>query len=381
MRKYLVIIGDGMSDYPLTDLNGKTPLETAQTPNMDYIARNGAMGLARTIPENFPPGSDVANLSILGYDPSKYYTGRGPLEALAEGIPAGRNDMVFRANLVYVKDGLMVDYSGGQISGEEAIRVIEKLRRYMPENVELFPGVGYRNLLVLRNITGSVETHPPHDILGKKIDEHLPAGNREIVELLREIIRISSEAIPEVTEKANMLWPWGGGTIPDLPAFREMWGVSGGVISAVDLIKGIARGAGMEVIDVPGATGYIDTDLESKADYALRSLEKLDLIYIHVEGIDEVSHEGDVESKVRAIEEFDERLVGRLIERISDEVKILLMPDHSTPVPVRTHTRDPVPFAIFGVEKDGTSEFTENEAEKGKFGLVEALSLFKLLIR
>ncbi len=381
MRKYLIIIGDGMSDYPLDELNGKTPLEIADTPNMDFIARNGMMGLARTIPEGFPPGSDVANLSILGYDPSIYYTGRGPLEALAENIPAGEGDMVFRANLVYVNDGIMIDYSGGQISNSEALKAIETLKKHMPENVDLFHGVSYRNLLVVRDTEGNVETWPPHDILGKRIEDHLPMGDREISELLRQIIQVSSEVLPGVTERANMLWPWSGGTIPDLPSFREMWGISGGVISAVDLIKGIAKGAGMEVIDVPGATGYIDTDLESKADHALKSLRRLDLIYVHVEGIDEVSHEGDAEAKIRAIEEFDERLVGRLIDRITEEMRILIMPDHSTPVPVRTHTRDPVPFAIYGIEKDDSSAFTEREAGKGVLGMVEALSLLKILIR
>ena len=289
--------------------------------------------------------------------------------------------MVFRANLVYVRDGIMIDYSGNQISSEEAVRVIEKLNESIPENCELYPGVSYRNLLVLRGIWGNVNTYPPHDILGKGIEDHMPSGDGEVVEVLLEIIKISKEIIPRLTDKANMLWPWGGGKLPQLPEFRSVWGVSGGVISAVDLIKGIARGAGMEVIDVPGATGYIDTNLEGKADYALKSLEWLDFVYLHVEGIDETSHEGDVEKKIMAIEEFDDRLVGRILDRMPESLSILLMPDHSTPIPVRTHTRDPVPFAIYGYERDNTSKFTEREAQKGSLGEVNALSVLKLLIR
>jgi 2,3-bisphosphoglycerate-independent phosphoglycerate mutase len=371
-----------MADYPLSDLKGKTPLEVAHTPFLDWITENGAMGITSTIPHGYEPGSDIANLSILGYDPARYYTGRGPLEALGRGIEVAENSVIFRCNLVYVENGIMKDYSAGHISSKEAKRALKELSEFLDENVRLIPGVSYRNLLVVHGKFGDIITYPPHDIVGRSITEHFPQGDPELGEILTTLMKKSIEILPEITNKANMIWPWGGGKPAHLPPFSKKYGVSGGMISAVDLLRGIGRAAGMEVIEVPGVTGYIDTNYEGKAKYAIEALERMDFVYVHVEGIDEASHEGDLDKKIQAIEDFDKRFLSILLDEMDQErTRVLVMPDHATPLKVQTHTSDPVPFALYGKEKDSTKSFSEKNGKTGAFGHINALKLMDLLIQ
>ncbi|MDD1656468.1 MAG: cofactor-independent phosphoglycerate mutase [Methanomicrobiales archaeon] len=382
-RRYLVVLGDGMADEPLEELGGKTPLEYARTPHFDRIAREGACGLLRTIPPGFEAGSDIANLSILGYDPARYYTGRGPLEAASIGVDLAPEDVAYRCNLVTVKDGVMEDFTAGHISSDEGARLI----RAMDGSVEgalFYPGISYRNLLVLERGKGA-ETTPPHDITGMPIDPHLPLGwdgpilrramERSIA--IFEDQEVNRSRIREGKRPATMIWPWSGGKRPALPSFRERYGLSGGIIAAVDLLNGIARYAGMEVIRVPGATGYLDTDYQAKARYAVAALERLDFLYLHVEAPDEAGHMGSVEEKVRAIERVD-GMVGTILE--SFEGVIAVLPDHPTPIRAKTHTADPVPFAIRGLLTDGTTRLTEREAARGAYGMRDGVDLVPLLI-
>nr|AAU82779.1 phosphoglycerate mutase [uncultured archaeon GZfos1C11] len=311
--KYVILIGDGMADYPIPEHGGKTALQIANTPNLDSIATRGFCGLVRTIPEEMGAGSDIATLSILGYDPALYYTGRGPLEAMGMHTPLDDGDIAFRCNLITEVGGRIVDYSGGHITDEEARELIDALNEEFREvAIKFYPGVSYRNVMVLKSTdSDSLEGGaPPHDIIGAQLEESLPKE-----ELLRDII-LTSRAILEKHEinmkraarnerKANMVWLWSGGKKPVMPAFSELYGVSGSVVSGVYLIKGIGRCAGMDIIDVPGATGYFDTNYEGKVEYALRSLKAKDFVLVHVEAPDEAGHLRDLDLKVNAIEDFD----------------------------------------------------------------------------
>lgn len=380
--KYIVILGDGMADEPLEELGGKTPLEYADTPNMDRVAREGACGLLRTVKEIYDPGSDVANLSVLGYDPGACYTGRGPLEAASMGIDLAQTDYAYRFNLVTVRRGVMEDFNAGHITSQEGAALIESLKGAVP-GVEFHPGISYRNLMVVHGAKGSVTT-PPHDIVGQDVAPHLPEGPdapllSRCMEAAAAVFadhpvnraRIAAGKLPATT-----IWPWSGGKRPSIPSFHARWGVSAGMISAVDLLNGIARYAGMEVIRVPGATGFLDTDYAAKARYALEAIERLDFVYIHVEAPDEAGHMGSVEEKVRAIEGVD-GIVGTVLDRFDGTVAVL--PDHPTPIRLKTHTRDPVPFAIRGRVRDDTAVYSEREAAKGAFGLVEGPAFLSLL--
>ncbi|WP_048085540.1 cofactor-independent phosphoglycerate mutase [Archaeoglobus veneficus] len=371
--KRLILIPDGMADWKSEKLNGKTPLEYADTPNMDYIADEGACGLAKTVPDGFEPGSDIANLTILGVDVAKYYTGRGPIEALARGVEA---KMAFRCNLVYVENGVMVDYSGRRIGDDEARKVIEVLNKELATDwLHFHAGRGYRHILAFDREFEPVKTTPPHDITGKEISSYLPRDG-ELAELLRNLMEKSTEIMQSVTEKANMIWPWSGGKIPSFPDFEKTRGVRGVMISEVDLLQGIGRGLGFEVVEVEGATGYVDTNYKGLAKAALRALKRRDFVVLHTEGIDEISHEGDLDGKIEAIEIYDEKIVGYLLDRLDlEEVKILLLPDHPTPVKVRTHVAEPVPFAIHGVKRDDVKNFSERACKKGRFGLIDGLKL------
>ena len=386
--KYIILVGDGMGDYPVEQLKGRTPLQAANKPNMDSIARNGACGLARTTPEGMETGSDIANLSILGYDPKKYYTGRGPLEAAAIGVKLGSNDVVYRCNLITEEGGKLKDYSAGHISSEEGAVLISLLKEKLAsKGVEFYPGVSYRNLLVVRGET-TTKTYPPHDFLSKPIKRYLPDDP-----MLRSLTLRSKEFLEnhEIHERrrasgknaANMVWFWGGGKIPKMPSFEKKYGLRGSVISAVDLIKGIGIYLGLEVINVPGATGYLDTNYEGKASYALSALEKKDFVYLHVEATDEAAHAGDVELKIKAIEDFDKRVVGRILDGMQrfDKYRILLITDHYTPVSVRTHTSEPVPFAVLPHKKDGVEKFDEVSVRDGSFGVVDGIKLMKAFIK
>jgi 2,3-bisphosphoglycerate-independent phosphoglycerate mutase len=380
--KYLLVLGDGMADEPLAELGGMTPLDYAKTPNMDRIAREGACGMLRTIPEGFEPGSDIANLSVLGYDPRRYYTGRGPLEAMSMGIPLRDDDVAYRCNISTVIDGRMADFSAGHISTRESRDLLETLAEKVPY-VFLKEGISYRNLLVVSHGKGS-ETTPPHDIVGQDITPYLPSGGD--ADILRDCIDestvvfsnhpVNKSRISTGKTPATQIWPWSGGKRPALPLFKDKYGKTGGMISAVDLLNGIARCAGMEVIRVPGATGYLDTDYHAKARYAIEALKHLEFLYLHVEAPDEAGHLGSVDEKVTAIERVDEML-GIIMEEFSGVIAIL--PDHPTPIRAKTHTRDPVPFAVRGLKKDDTKRYSEREAQSGSYGTIDAIDLLSLL--
>ncbi|NMC88885.1 MAG: cofactor-independent phosphoglycerate mutase [Methanomicrobiales archaeon] len=380
--KYVIILGDGMADEPLAELGGKTPLEYAEIPNMDRIARDGRCGMLRTVPDGFEPGSDIANLSILGYDPRTTYTGRGPLEAVSMGVTLHDGDFAYRCNLVTVRDGVMEDFNAGHISSVEGAELLRDLDAAL-EDIRVYPGVGYRNLMVVSSALGA-ETTAPHDIVGQPVDDYLPRGGdaeilRDCMERSEEIFAdhpVNRRRLQEGKLPATGIWPWSGGKRPSIAPFREKYGLAGGMISAVDLLRGIALLAGMEVIDVPGATGFLDTDYEAKARYAVRALDHLDFVYVHVEAPDEAGHMGSVEEKVRAIERLDEA-IGIVLDR--PDTTIAVLPDHPTPIRTKTHTADPVPFAVLGKGRDDVSAFSEDEAARGSFGLVQAPKFLSLL--
>jgi len=382
--KVLVVVGDGMADEPLAELGGKTPLEYARTPNLDRIAREGACGMVRTIPPGFEAGSDIANLSLLGYDPRVYYTGRGPIEAASIGVDLGPDDVAYRCNLVTVTDGVMEDFSAGHVPSSEGALLIHAVATGV-DGVSLYAGISYRNLMVVPGGKGAT-TIPPHDIVGERIEPYLPMGP-DAQTLIRAMERslavlrdhpVNKSRISRGLRPATMIWPWSGGRKPSLPSFRDLHGLSGTMISAVDLLNGIARLAGMEVIRVPGATGFLDTDYDAKARYAREALERFDFLYLHVEAPDEAGHMGSIEEKVKAIERVD-GMVGIIME--SFEGIIAVLPDHATPIRVRNHTPDPVPFAVRGLLKDGTARLTEQEGARGGFGLVEAVDFLSLLLK
>ncbi|MCT8338239.1 cofactor-independent phosphoglycerate mutase [Methanoculleus sp. Afa-1] len=380
--KYIIILGDGMADEPLAELGGRTPLEYAEIPNMDRIAREGRCGMLRTVPAGFEPGSDVANLSILGYDPRTSYTGRGPLEAASMGVSLRDGEMAYRCNLVAIRDGVMEDFNAGHISSAEGAELLRDLDARLG-SVQVHPGVSYRNLMVVSRARGAVTT-PPHDIVGQPVAGYLPRGDDaelllDCMERAREVFvdhPVNRRREREGKTPATDIWPWSGGKKPSIAPFREKYGLAGGVISAVDLLSGIARLAGMEVIRVPGATGFIDTDYEAKARYAVEALDRLDFVYMHVEAPDEAGHMGSVEEKVRAIERLDEA-IGIVLDR--PETTVAVLPDHPTPIRIKTHTAEPVPFAVLGKGRDDVSAFSEREAPKGSFGLIEAPELLSLL--
>lgn len=364
--KYIVLVGDGMADRRLKGLGYKTCLQKAHTPNMDRIATEGEVGCVRTIPAGFPPGSDVANLTILGYNPAKYYSGRAPIEAAYRGIELEPGDVVFRCNLVtlefrdrrYNNNALMHDYSAGHISTEEARRLIRDLNNKLgDEKVSFYPGVSYRHLMVWKKGKVKMDCTPPHDITERKIGGYLPRGDgaetlRTLMERATEVLEshpVNKKRIQQGLAPANAIWFWGQGRKLCLPGFREVFNLRGAIISAVDLTKGLGVSAGFDVIHVKGATGYLDTNYIGKARAALRALKDVDIVYLHVEAPDEAGHNGDIDAKIRAIEDFDSKVVGTILDGIKkfEEYSILLLPDHATPIKVRTHTDDPVPFAIY----------------------------------
>ena len=346
--KYIILVGDGMADLPLKKLGGKTPLEAAYTPNMDFIARNGICGMVRTIPKGLKAGSDVANMSLFGYDPKKYYTGRGPLEALSRGIKLGPKDVAFRCNTVKIKNGKMADYSAGHISTKEAAKLIKLLDRKLGNrDIRFYPGISYRHLCIIKNGPIKAKCTPPHDISGKPIKNYVPEGAG--ADLLNKLMSDSYCLLSKLDLKANMIWLWGQGKAPSMPKFS----LNGAVITAVDLIKGIGKAIGLKVINVPGATGYLDTNYIGKAKYALKFLEKGDFIFVHVESPDESGHEGNIKHKIKAIQDFDRYVVGTILKGIRKfkNCRVMVLPDHPTPISIMTHTGDPVPFAIYSTAK------------------------------
>lgn len=395
--KYIVLLGDGMPDEGIESLGGKTPLQFARTPAMDFMAQTGLMGLAHTIPPGYPPGSDVANLSVFGYDPRTCYTGRSPLEAASMGVSLGPDDVAFRLNLVNLRndDGTvtMADYSSGHITTEEGQELVAALAAALGDReFEFHPGVSYRHLLVWRNGKVKLDLTPPHDISGKCIEPYLPKGDG--AETLLRLMKHSQEILanhPLYQQRldagkkpATSIWLWGHGKAPRMETYRDKFGLSGAVISAVDLIRGIGVYAGLEVIKVPGATGYLDTNYQGKVDAALAALERHDFVYLHVEAPDESSHSGSIENKIQAIEDFDARIVAPICEGIKKfgEYRILCTPDHPTPLRLMTHTSEAVPFIIYRGEdlvKPGIEGYDEISAAKTGFVLEDGFRLMELL--
>ncbi len=398
--KYILVVGDGMADCPVPELGGKTPLQVAYKPNMDSIAANGQSGLLRTVPDECVPGSDTAICSLMGYDPRIYNTGRGPLEAPTRGIKLGANDAAYRCNLITEADEAILDYSSGHITSEEASQLIGAVEEAFGKRgkIEFYSGMGYRHFLILRNFPHPelVECTPPHDAIGVKVSAVMPKAKakkaekdaqllRDMIEGSRDILR--SHPVNVTREKAgkrpgNLIWPWGGGKKPSMPTLKEKFGLTGAVISAVDLVKGIGTYAGMEIIKVPGATGLYDTDYEGKADATLRALRNVDLVFVHVEAPDEAGHAKDAKLKVKTIEDLDKRLLGRILGGLTEPYAISISPDHPTPVGTGTHSREPVPFAIKspGLEPDGVKKFDEESAKKGAFGTVTDDYLISMLV-
>ncbi len=377
--KYIVLVPDGMADEPIDQLGGKTPLEAAKTPNMDLLASNGLSALVQTIPDGMPPGSDIGNLSLMGYDPKANFTGRAPLEAASLGVKINDDEVAFRCNLITEKDGKMADYSAGHIPSDEAKVLIEYLQMAIDwPDVQFYPGKSYRHLVVLKTISVErmlkIKMVPPHDILNQSIKDHLPSGPQsDILLSLMEKSRgiLSTHQVNKVRldlkeKPANMIWLWGQGSKPNLPLFKDRYGLSGSVISAVDLVNGIGFLAGLEIVTVPGANGYYDTNYKGKAQYALESLKKHDFVYVHVEAMDEAGHNGDHKAKRECIERFDDLIVGTVRKYLSEhhDVRVLVTPDHPTPVAKRTHTSNPVPFVMYGqgIQPNGTKVYSETEA-------------------
>jgi len=398
--KYVILLGDGMADLPIKELGGRTPLEYADTPNMDRIAREGTIGLIDTIPPGFTPGSDVATLSVLGYDPRKSFSGRGPLEAANMGVSLDPQDVAFRCNLVTLKRDtgkpVMDDFTAGHIRSEESGSIIADIDRMLGnEEFQFYPGVGYRHLCVWRKGRESVFTTPPHDITGKEIESYLPHGTD--AQPIRTLMERSWEYLPghpvncrraaSGERVANSIWLWGQGKSPVIESLTERHGLNGGgVISAVDLLNGIGIYAGLQVIRVKGATGYIDTDYQGKAEKALECLDTLDFMFVHVEAPDEMGHEGNLYGKIKTIEDFDKKVVGVVLRGIEGfgSYRIMVLSDHPTPIQIKTHSKDPSPFAIFSSIPDENLKnaiaFGESDAKKGKILISPGYRLLSMFL-
>ena len=403
--KYVLMVGDGMADYPLAELDGKTPLMMADTPNMDWVARNGRVGLVRTIPRGFSSGTEIANLSLLGYDPARYFTGRAPLEAASMKVSLEANDVAFRCNLVtlgvFGPQVIMEDFTAGHISSEEARQIIQHIDHEMgTKTIRFYPGVSYRHLMVWKGggsrkgIEG-LHLTPPHDIVGKGIFDYLPkvGGKDGIIKLLTRSQILLKEypvnlaRMENGLKPANSIWLWGQGRRPQIPTLVEKFGIEGSVICAVDLLKGLGLYAGLEVIDVPGATGYLDTNYRGKAVYGLKELEEKDLVFIHVEAPDEAGHSGDIPRKIETIEAFDKEVVGTVLQGIRDlgDCRVMVLPDHPTPIAVRTHVSDPVPFAIYDSRKKGIApagmKFDEESVKQSTFYVEHGHEIMDVFMR
>ena len=367
VHKYIIIVPDGMADYPIPELGGKTILQKARTPNMDFLVSKGVIGTVQTVPEGFTPGSDVANLSVLGFDPSMYYTGRAPLEAANIGVELGAKDAAYRCNLVTLAEGRMKDFSAGHISTAEAGELIRYLEEKIGGNdIHFYPGTSYRHLMVWPGGETAAVCTPPHDISGQAFSPHLPIGPGAdfLIGLMEKSQKLLGEhpvnknRIRMKKPPATSIWLWGQGLRPTLPRFYDQYQIRGGIISAVDLLKGIGIYLGLKVIHVPGATGYLDTNYAGKAEYALAALKDLDFVFIHIEAPDEAGHNGDIKAKIQAVEDVDRLVVGKIIQGLKTVPShhIMVLPDHFTPISMRTHTREPVPFCIYSSDGQPSSE-------------------------
>lgn len=398
--KYIIVLGDGMADEPLEQLGGKTPLAYAKTPWMDEISKKSEIGLAKTIPDGMKPGSDTANLAVLGYDPKQYYTGRSPLEALSIGVDMEEKDIAIRCNLVTVSDDSLpyeektiVDHSSSEISTEDAAVLLDAVREVLEDDVyQFYLGTSYRHCTIWKE-GDVVELTPPHDILGKAIGEYLPEDEilREKMKRSYDILNhhpLNEERAKKGLNKANSIWFWGAGTKPALDSFAGKFGKKGAMISAVDLLKGIAVGAAMTNIEVEGADGTLETNYEGKASAAVKAVTEdgSDFVYIHVEAPDEMGHQGSVERKVKAIEYLDGRVIGPVYEQMKktgEDFRLLVMPDHPTPIRTRTHSSDPVPYMLYDstAEQDHEWDYNEKEAKESGHYLDEGYTLIREFLK
>ena len=400
--KYVVLLCDGMADYPVDELDGKTPMQAAKKPNMDKIAKNSVVGLVKTVADNMKPGSDVANLSVLGYDPEVYYTGRSPLEAGSIGIDMKTTDVSFRCNLVTLSgeenyaDKTIIDYCADDISTDEAKKLVDFLaEKFDNDEFKYYSGVSYRHCLIWNNGTLDIGTlTPPHDITGKKIKEYIPT-HKNAEKLYDMMVKsydlLKDHPVNKAREArglrpANSIWLWGEGVRANLTSFKEKYGLTGSMISAVDLLKGIGKFSNMNVVHVDGATGYIDTNFEGKAEAAVKELENgQDFVYIHVEAPDECGHRHEIYNKVKAIELIDEKILSTVLEGLDkfDDYKIMILPDHATPLALKTHTNDPIPFLIYTKSKshNGVDCFCEESAKGTGLFIEKGFSIMEYFIK
>ncbi|MBI3319179.1 MAG: cofactor-independent phosphoglycerate mutase [Candidatus Omnitrophica bacterium] len=400
--KYMVVLPDGIADVPIKELGNKTPLEVAKHPNMDWIAREGITGWAHTIPDGLPPGSDVGCMSVFGYDPRKYHTGRAPLEAAAQGIFLTPGQVAFRCNTLTVERGIMLDHSADHITSEESHQLIAVIgERNGADGIRYYPGVGYRHLAIVTSGQWSVTSEelvktkctPPHDILGKPIESHLPQGPgaerlRRHMEQSVSILRdhpVNAQRVANNKRPATMTWFWGQGTATQLPPFQQTYGLRGACISAVDIVRGIGRLAGFEIIQVPGITGYFDTNYQGKAEYALKALDDHDLVLVHIEATDEAGHMGDAKKKIQAIEDTDRLVVGTLLDGLKtrgEPFAIMVVCDHPTSTALKTHIAEPVPFALYKTDgpKDGVTAYHESAARASTKRFEEGFRLMRYFL-
>ncbi|SHH25572.1 phosphoglycerate mutase [Thermosyntropha lipolytica DSM 11003] len=387
--KYLLVLADGMADYPIFELSNQTPLEYAKTPNIDILAQYACIGLVKTIPEGYTPGSDVANLSVMGYDPAIYYTGRSPLEAISMGVTLKEKDLALRCNLVTLSeneeyhDKIMLDYSAGEISSKEASELIYTLQQKLgEEKISFYAGVSYRHLMLWQEAADyKLKLTPPHDISDKKIGPYLPEGDKaeKILELMQksqDILKehpVNKKRRQKGLKEANSIWLWGEGRKPSLTSFYQKYGLKGSVVAAVDLVKGLGIAAGLHPVEVKGATGSIETNFRGKAEAAIKELKNgQDFVYLHIEAPDEASHQGSLEKKIWAIEQIDKEVIGlvRSVLDYFDDIRIMIMPDHPTPLSLKTHTSAPVPFMIYDKNNpcyESPGIYNEKYAQEGLF--------------
>ena len=394
MTKYVIIVPDGAADEPLSQLGNRTVLEAANTPNMDRISTHGRQGLVQTIPNGMDAGSDVAQMSLLGYDPVKSYTGRAPIEAVARNIRLADTDWVFRCNLVTIADAKMRDHSAGHISTGEAAKLIEQFNQHLAaENIRFYPGVSYRHLLVFKGFHFDLQTYPPHDNIGKPIDKILPRGkgSKLLIDLMARSQQIcANHDINKVRNDlgenpASSIWLWGQGKAAQLEHFKQRFGLKGAAIAAVDLVKGLAKMVGFDLITVPGATGFIDTNYKGKASAAIQALARYDIVFVHIEAPDEASHSQNIEMKKKAVEQIDKYVVGPVYEALQDYEtwRILVLPDHPTLISTGAHSAEPVPFAIAGTGVTGVlhTPFSENNAADAGFKIENGYELMEYFLK
>ena len=400
--KYIIVLGDGMADEPIMELDGKTPLQVASTPTLDYFAKNGRMGMLKTVPDGFHPGSEIANLTVLGYDVAKVFEGRGSLEAASMGIEIYPNEMAMRCNLICIEDGKIKNHSAGHISTEEATELINYLQEELGnECISFYPGISYRHLLKIKNADKRILCTPPHDVPGTLYKDVLikPQVNEAVItaNLINDLILKSQELlsnhpinlkrISDGKDPANSIWPWSPGYKPSMQTLSELYEIKNGiVISAVDLIRGIGVYAGLKPILVDGATGLYNTNYEGKISAAIEALcNDVDFVFLHIEASDEAGHEGDVDLKIKTIEYLDQRILLPLkdaLNKIDDTVVVAVLPDHPTPCKLRTHSADSVPFVIYynGINADDVDRFDEQSAQIGSFGELKCDEFIKKLI-